>query len=296
MNTHLVDVIMPTYNRAKALTKVMDSYLCQENLGRIIFVDDCSTDDTAQYVASLAAQHPGKIVYHLMPKKTTLTNVRNVGISLARSDLIFMGEDDVLLPKDHFRILVEKMNQYGADIIAGRRIYMWADQTTEEARVFADMDKRPIFVRVPFEAYFERCTDKAQSVPTLHSNALMKRSVFSSVKYDTDFGAFRDETDFYLRAWDAGFKLWLIPDTLSYHLKNTSINSAGGARRKWFAHERHVWENTTRLFLKNRDIFTKKLEAGNIYWYLVRCLAARYTYAVGRRIDQKLNRKKYEQA
>ncbi|MEI8224067.1 MAG: glycosyltransferase family 2 protein [bacterium] len=293
----MIDVIMPTYNRAQALTKVMDSYLSQDFLGKIIFVDDCSTDTTTEYVAGLAQQYPGKIVYHRMDKKSTLPNIRNVGIHLATNDYIFMGEDDVYLPEGHFKILLEKMNEYQADLISGRRVNMFADQDQVLAKKLADLDHRPVFVNVPFEAYFERVVDKAQSVNRLHSNMLMKRSVFDKVQYDPWYGgnAFREETDFFLRVWDAGFTLWLIPDTLSYHMKNTAVNQTGGSRKKRWVYEWQVWKNTAHLFIKNKKIFTEKLHSGNIYWYLVRCLIARYTYGLFRFIEQQIHRKKYAQ-
>lgn len=294
----MIDVIMPTYNRAQALTRVMGSYLSQDFLGKIIFVDDCSTDNTTEYVAGLAKQYPDKIVYHRMDKKSTLPNIRNVGIALATSEYIFMGEDDVYLPEGHFKILLEKMKEYNADLIAGRRINMYADQDQELAQKLADMDHGPVFVDIPFEAYFERFVEKPQSVNRLHSNMLMKRSVFTTVQYDPWYGgnAFREETDFFLRVWDAGFSLWLIPDTLSYHMKNTAVNQTGGSRKKRWVYEWQVWKNTAHLFIKNKKIFTEKLHVGNIYWYLIRCLVARYTYAVGRRIQQFFHRKKYAQA
>ena len=294
----MIDVVMPTYNRAKALAKVMDSYMSQEYLGHVIFVDDCSTDNTASYVVELAAKHPGKIIYHRMEKKSTLPGVRNVGISLAQNEYVFMGEDDVLLPPDHFKVLLEKMKQYDADLIAGRRINLYNGQTVEDAKLLADMDRGPLFTRVPFEAYLERFVDHAQQVHVLHSNILMRRAVFDTVQYDPEYGgnAFREETDFFLRAWDAGFALWLIPDTLSYHMKNTLLNQAGGSRKKPWVYEWQVWKNTARLFTKNKNIFREKLGTGNIYIYLIRCLVARYTYAISRRLIQKSNRKKYAKA
>ncbi len=291
----MIDVVIPTYNRKTALELVMDSYLKQDHLGTIIFVDDQSTDGTTDYCSTLAQQYPGKIQYYCMQQKTSLPDMRNVGISLATNEYVFMGEDDVLLPDDHFAVLLKKMQELGADAISGRRIYMWADQTTEMARQVADQIHEPVFVTIPFESYFEHPVDRAQSVSRLHSNALFKRSLFETVKYDPWYrgNAFREETDFYLRAWDAGFALWLIPDTLSYHMRSTPMNSSGGARKRFWVYEWQVWKNTAHLFLKNRKIFTEKLHVGNIYWYLIRCLIARYTYAIKRRISQRYARNQH---
>ncbi len=298
MKQGLIDVVMPTYNRAKALTKVMDSYFSQEGVGKIIFVDDCSTDNTTEYVNELSRLHPGQIIYHRMTEKSTLPNIRNVGISLSSAEYIFMGEDDVLLPENHFKILLEKMKEHGADIIAGRRVNMYADQTMEAAKKLADFDRDPIFTHIPFEGYFERVVEKPEEVSRLHSNMLMKREVFKSVQYDPLFGgnAFREETDFFLRAWDAGFKLWLIPDTLSFHLKNTAVNQSGGSRKKRHVYEWQVWKNTARLLIKNKDIFRRKFGVKNIYWFLIRCIIGRYTYFIERRIGQNNHRKLYAKA
>lgn len=282
----MIDVIMPTYNRLESLKRVVSSYMTQPELGLFIIVDDFSTENIQAWADELVRQYPGKIVYHRMNEKSTLPHIRNVGVTYAIGDYVFMGEDDVLLPKDHFKILLEKLHQYGADIIAGRRIYLREGQTPKQAEAIADTDRGPLFVRIPFEAYMERLVEKAQPVPYLHSNSLMKRSIFDTIQYDPWYGgnAFREESDFYLRVHDAGFKLWLIPDTLSYHLKNTQVNKSGGSRKKRFVYEYQVWKNTIHMFWKNRNILRKEFGVRNIIWFTIRCLVARYTYALQRRI------------
>jgi glycosyltransferase involved in cell wall biosynthesis len=297
MSESRVDVIMPTYNRLASLKKTIDSYMSQPELGLFIIVDDCSTDATTTWAKELAQQYPGKIIYHRMDTKSTLPHLRNVGVSLAHAEYIFMGEDDVILPKDHFAVLIQKMQEHRADIIAGRRIYMQESETQESAIAFANKDHGPIFVSIPFEGYFERYVAHAQKVPFIHSNSLMKRSVFEKVQYDPWYGgnAFREELDFYLRVTNAGYAIWLIPDTLSFHLRNTSVNTAGGSRRKRFVYEYQVWKNTMRCFWKNRNIFKKLFGVKHIIWYTMRCLVARYTYALGRRI-RWITQRTYEQA
>jgi glycosyltransferase involved in cell wall biosynthesis len=283
----MIDVVMPTYNRAASIRKVVDSYFAQPELGSFIIVDDCSTDDTTAFAAELAKQYPGKVVYYRFEKKTTLPAVRNMGISLVTNEYVFMGEDDVLLPENHFKILIEKMREYDAAIIAGRRIYIREGESLEDAKNVADFDRGPLFVHVPFEGYFERYVSAPQRVPYIHSNSLLRRAVFSSVLYDPWYGgnAFREELDFYLRAHDAGFPIWIIPDTLSYHMKNTSTNRSGGSRKKRFVYEWQVWRNTIHCFWKNRLIFTKEFGVKNVFVFTLRCLFARYSYALKRRID-----------
>jgi glycosyltransferase involved in cell wall biosynthesis len=289
----MIDIVMPTYNRANALRKTIDSYMNQEFLGKFILLDDCSTDDTPEFAAALAEKYPGKIIYHRESKKTTTPYLRNIGVGLSHAEYIFMGEDDVYLPPDHFTVLLEKMNELGADIIGGRRINLRRGQTNEQALAIANCDRQSVLVTVPFEQYFERFIDAPLMVPAMHSNSLIKRSIFETVSYDPEYGgnAFREETDFFLRAFGAGFKLVLIPDTIIYHLKNTLVNNTGGSRKKRLAYEWQVWKNSWRFFIKNKDIFTKKLGVKNIYIYAVLCILARYPYALKRRHDYRRYKK-----
>ncbi|HWC57357.1 MAG TPA: glycosyltransferase [Candidatus Paceibacterota bacterium] len=292
----MIDVIIPTYNRKAALEKVIGSYLAQEFLSTIIIVDDCSTDDTRAWVSALSKKHPSKIRYHRLKKNVPLPEVRNIGIALAESEFIFMGEDDVMLPNNHFEILLRKLHERNADIISGRRINLYPNQTLEEAKNIADRDHEPVYVRVPFEAYFDRFVEQPLPVYVLHSNVLMKRSVAAAVLYDPlyDGNAFREETDFFLRAYMTGFRLWFIPDTLSYHMKNMQVNAKGGSRKNRFLYEWHVWKNTARLFMHNRAFFEQELGIRHIRLFLIRCLFARYAYALKRRILYKVNERRYE--
>jgi glycosyltransferase involved in cell wall biosynthesis len=295
----MIDVIIPTYNRVASLKKVIDSYLLQPERGVIVIVDDWSTDDTKRWADDLALHYPGVIRYIKPETKKTMPELRNIGVAACKSEYIFMGEDDVLLPKDHFNILLAKMRDYHADIIAGRRLDLYPGETMEACIARSNADRDPMYIRVPFEAYFDRYIDTPKSVLYVHSNALMNRKVFDAVQYDPQFGArsfvFREETDFFMRAQAAGCSIWMIPDTLSFHLKNMSENKTGGSRRSRIVFEYLVWKNTIKFFLKNRVLFKKEVGVQHIYWFALRCLVMRYWYALYRRI-KRMVRNRYEKA
>ena len=91
----LVSVILPTYNRAWALEKAVDSVLTQQYTRfELIVVDDGSTDETA----SLLRKYDDRV------QVVTQTNrgvsaARNVGIQQARGELIaLLDSDDAWLP------------------------------------------------------------------------------------------------------------------------------------------------------------------------------------------------------
>ena len=283
--TMLIDVIIPTRNRKNVLLKVLPSYLSQKFLNKIIIVDDAGEDNLKEEMEKL--KDP-RIVYIRVDKRVYLPAARNIGVKNSTAPYIFMGEDDVILDDNHLEVLLNKIKEFNADLIAGRRIYLFENQTFKEAKEFADKDKSPIFINFPFEGYFERYLDKAIEVKFLHSNSLIKREVFNKVLYDEWYkgNSFREELDFYLRCLDAGFKMVLIPDTICYHLKS-SENKKGGARMQRLKYEYYVWKNTLHCFLKNKEIFKKHFNIRFLFLYALLILFARYPYAIFRRIIWK---------
>jgi len=88
-----VSVVMPTFNRAKELPRSIHSVLSQtvRNL-ELIIVDDASTDDTERVVASF---DDNRIRYERLTKNVGGAEARNVGIWMARADIVaFQDSDD----------------------------------------------------------------------------------------------------------------------------------------------------------------------------------------------------------
>ena len=96
MNTPLVSVIIPTYNRAWALKKAIESVLAQDYKNfELIVVDDGSTDDTEALVSEYA-----KAVKFIQQPNLGVSAARNKGISIASGALIaFLDSDDYWEPQ-----------------------------------------------------------------------------------------------------------------------------------------------------------------------------------------------------
>jgi glycosyltransferase involved in cell wall biosynthesis len=89
-----VSVIIPTYNRASMVKEAIQSVLSQTYKDfEIIVVDDGSTDNTRETVASLS----DKVVYVYQPNSGP-SSARNHGIRLAQGKYIaFLDSDDLFL-------------------------------------------------------------------------------------------------------------------------------------------------------------------------------------------------------
>lgn len=290
----MIDVIIPTRNRVNTLKLVLPTYLKQKFLNKMIIIDDASDENNQKEFQILLKDYP-QIVYKRFDRQIFLPQARNEGVKLSESNYIFMGEDDVFLEANHFEILLDLMNKYRADLIAGRRIYIKNSQSFEEAKKQADLDKRPIINKFPLEGYFERYLEKEiLDIPFLHSNALIKKEVFKKVLYDPWYkgNSFREELDFYLNCLDNNFKMVLTNKTNCYHLKS-NINKRGGARMKRFVYEYYVWKNTFYCFWKNRKILKNKLNIKLPILYAFLSLIFRYPYAIYRRLIWKIQKRKF---
>ncbi|HLG86393.1 MAG TPA: glycosyltransferase family 2 protein [Alphaproteobacteria bacterium] len=90
----MVSVIIPTYNRARYVTRAVESAIAQDGAPEIIVVDDGSTDDTK----TALARFEGRIVY-VEQARSGVVAARNLGLALARGPFIaFLDSDDFWFP------------------------------------------------------------------------------------------------------------------------------------------------------------------------------------------------------
>lgn len=88
-----VDVVIPTYNCKKYITKSITSVVRQgEYINKIFVVDDGSTDDTKKIVEKLQKKYP-KISY-IFQKNQGPSTARNKGIELSKSEYIALLDAD----------------------------------------------------------------------------------------------------------------------------------------------------------------------------------------------------------
>jgi glycosyltransferase involved in cell wall biosynthesis len=92
-----VSVILPTYNRSRTLAAAMSSVLTQSYHDlELIVVDDCSSEDITQVLATFADE---RIRYIRRDRNGGAGAARNTGLELARGRFIaFQDSDDLWLP------------------------------------------------------------------------------------------------------------------------------------------------------------------------------------------------------
>jgi glycosyltransferase involved in cell wall biosynthesis len=113
----LVSIIIPTYNRAKFVSRAIDSCLRQTYSEiEILVVDDHSSDETTQVVESY--KDP-RVKYFLHEKNLGVAAARNTGLRNATGEFItFLDSDDEWMPEKIGRQLgVFKNNNSGIGLV-----------------------------------------------------------------------------------------------------------------------------------------------------------------------------------
>ncbi|MCD8150006.1 MAG: glycosyltransferase family 2 protein [Clostridiales bacterium] len=114
-----LSIITPAYNAENFIEAMIHSVLLQPMPIELIIVDDGSTDRTAEIVQAFAGSNPNIRLIRQENRGTGFA--RNRGIGAATSDwLIFLDQDDMLLPGSIGQEILDKLYQYdknGIDIV-----------------------------------------------------------------------------------------------------------------------------------------------------------------------------------
>ncbi|WP_249274561.1 glycosyltransferase family 2 protein [Candidatus Enterococcus clewellii] len=93
-----VSVIIANYNNGPYLKKMMDSLVNQTldiNNIQVMFIDDCSTDNSIEVIKNYIAFYPNLEIYQLKENTGGAHGPRNVGIMNARGEYsVFLDSDD----------------------------------------------------------------------------------------------------------------------------------------------------------------------------------------------------------
>lgn len=113
----MISVVIPCYNREGTIKDAVYSVLEQSysNL-EIIVIDDCSNDQTVNVVKGIISSEPRVKLIELDHNRGA-NYARNIGVIESQGDYIAFQDSDDIWYKDKLKIQIEKLNQYGGNII-----------------------------------------------------------------------------------------------------------------------------------------------------------------------------------
>ena len=241
-----ITAVLPTFNRAMALRETMPRFLELEDIDELVVVDDGSTDGTAVLLEGLSADHPHlRVVRHATNQG--LPTARNTGLGAVRTEWAVFLEDDCTVPRDYATELRRVAESAGADIVGAPWLHV--DPVSFEESL-AGGRSTPVDV-IDFHTGVSRFPAGPIATPFLCALALIKRRVFQELTYDTGYrvNAWREETDFFLRAVEHGFSCVLTPTTASCQVRRWT----GGTRGRMWYSEYWVIRNNWRFLRRHRS-------------------------------------------
>lgn len=270
--TALVTGVLPSYNRGPALRVTLPLLLRLRGLAEIVAVDDGSTDDTRAVLESYAGDRL-RVVAH--DRNRGLPAARNTGALAARTPWVVYLEDDCGMPEDYAEVLLAVAERERADVVAAP----WLNVPAE--RYAAEVERRRAH---PVETFtlgtsVSDFPPRAVETPFLCALSLVRREAVERVRYDEGLrvNAWREETDFYLRAVRAGYKCVLTPETASWQAGRWS----GGAHPRVLRYELWLLRNNWR-FLRRHAGYLREHGGVPSITAAQAALAARRAYQLAR--------------
>ena len=251
-----VSVVLPSFNRARLVPITIPTYF-QEDVSEVILVDDCSSDNTAEVVKELQTRFP-TLRYFRNEVNSKQPYTQNVAISKVQSEYIYFGDDDSVLYPGSIRNLLNVMREKNADIVGGRALALFFPEQIDELDEFLSHYRNRIATEAnqivdlsTLSTNFTYTVKEPIRVPFCHASCLCKTQVAREMQFDVKIegNAYREETDFLIRATLAGYTIYYTSSANQINLP--SAMCSGGARSK---NHRHWAENA----IRNNDYFIDK--------------------------------------
>ncbi|MBR3683781.1 MAG: glycosyltransferase [Lachnospiraceae bacterium] len=120
----MISVIIPIYNTGKYLEKCIESVLNQTYTDlEVILVNDGSTDNSLDICREYEKKDPRVIL--ISQENKGISAARNAALKAAKGDIFSMVDSDDYLEPEMFELMLDKMNEQDADIVACnyRKVY-----------------------------------------------------------------------------------------------------------------------------------------------------------------------------
>ena len=212
-------IIIPTHNRAKLVGHAIRSLLAQKQDFEpdILVIDDGSTDDTAQVIAALAAQHPE--IRYIARENGGVAAARNTGLENLLEDtefVTFLDSDDLSVPQRFALDLPLFYADPDLDLTYGRMI------------VTENLD---------YQALAPTKNSKIINFVSIHlSSAIFRRRLFDRIGHFDESFTQAEDTDLLFRIFETDTKFIQTKTVCHYYLRHVGNMSDNPADvRKYFA-------------------------------------------------------------
>jgi len=213
-------IVMATYNRNDLLAQTLQGMADMDTAGldwEVVLTDNAGNDETARVAESFADSLPLKFLVETAPGKN---NALTTALKHTTGDLYIFTDDDIVPDPAWIKSLLEAAGRWpDADLFGGRILPKYPEGTS--APVIDD----PVFMRIAFViADWDLEEGEFPAGKIWGPNMMVRRRVFDQgMSFNTSIGptgksyVMGSETEFLLRASDAGYTAVYVPTALVYH-------------------------------------------------------------------------------
>lgn len=229
----MISLIVPTYNRAYALEQVLDTFYSQKLVSEIVFIDDCSNDNTFEVISFFKNKYTNiHTLYLKNEKRSGASFSRWVGVQNSKNEYILFCDDDEFLEKNYAEVCLNKLLSKNASIVSGRHFYRNVGESPEDAikRFGNGLNSGPVFGSVRFKVYTDAIFQSDITMPFTHGIFLTTKKLLLEYKIDPFYSqgnGFREESDFQVNAFVNGHKILVTNDTHCVHMNMKEVRTGG---------------------------------------------------------------------
>lgn len=170
----LISIVIPLYNKELYIQRTLDSVLSQTHTNFECIVVDSSNDNSTEIVKKYSDP---RICHILSKPRSSHSNARNLGIKMAKSDLIaFLDADDEWAP-DHLEALSSLHQKYPDAGVFTTPYIKILNTGLPKAMIFAEIPPPPWEGYIP--RYFLTCSKG--DVPIHSSGCAINKRVFHEI-------------------------------------------------------------------------------------------------------------------
>jgi glycosyltransferase involved in cell wall biosynthesis len=211
-----IDVVLPTYNRARLLPRCVETFRAARKppgIGiRLMIIDNNSDDETRRIGAEFVERYPDLVSYLFEPRQGR-HHALNAGITASRADVIAFFDDDETLDPSWLEVIAREFADPAIDFIGGPYKPNWlapapAWLPSETAGPVGVVDWGP---------QRRRYGSKTFRAQFMGGNCAFRRHVFERVGLYSDRYMYGEDLEMFRRVIEAGFVGDYVPDLVISH-------------------------------------------------------------------------------